>query len=1556
VPWDHGDEERRDLDSDESGESEEDAAATNSRAREALIGAVTSEHGTQEYIDPCSGKMGTGEPNYGLGDFHGETGRICCPACKQQDSKEFDRFRPLRLGAPFYLAVGIPAILEQLEAENKDQPAGGRRMLTFSDSRQGSARFAARLHLESERNSVRAFIYHKIWSEVRRPDAAKLAILEAELDVLRTLPSSVGRSLVDAKEKEIAVERDQSGAAIEWGKLVDGLAKSDQVRWMVESQRFQYAPAALDAATLAKMLVLREFIRRPRRQNSLETMGLVSLEYPNLKNVHTPPPVWRQRGRTLAEWHTFLGIALDFFVRAYTALDVPREMHRWLGAKISFTHVVAPDERRVQNRRVPWPKLDGFGRPSRLAWYLLNVLGLADDEGHRSDVNSLLRDAFRQLSEAHVFDRTAEGMRLDLLKQAAARTITDAWICPITRRVLDKVLLDPTKRAVSPYLTGPMHDWFACESVRMPFLTTPFGRRANGEPVSVVDAQALLESDDAVVQARRKGVWSEFSDRIAVRPSTLYLETGEHSAQQSKSALDKLEKGFKAGNVNVLSCSTTMEMGVDIGGLSAVAMNNAPPGPANYLQRAGRAGRRGVPQAAVLTLCAATPHGDAVFENPRWPFTTPIHVPEVSLRSEPIVRRHAASLLLAAFPGLGAATMLDLECRAFFVAPEGAPSISERFIAWLTETMPGTPDVRRGLRLLTAKTVLAVDESELDALRLGTRIAEELGAIAEQWRIEYEGLREEVRAAGADPDVPARKEPVVVLALRRQLDRLEGEYLLRTLASRSFLPSYGFPLGVVPFVNTTAEELQYEKKMKAQRPREDGPSHRRGYPSRPVQQAIQEYAPGASVVLNGMSYEVGGLTLNWKVPATDGEAKETQALKVAWRCKHCGQIDVTRVEPARCPRCSHDEFGIHKFIEPAGFAVDIRAAPTNDLAARLFVPREAPYVSVDGPWRSLPNPAVGHVRQDVEGKVVFLSRGAARKGYSLCLRCGRADEDSDVLVGHRRLRGGKDDGQLTVECPANDQPFSIVHKIALGGSVQTDVLEILLRDPATGLPLTDETVATTLAVALRQVATQFLGIDTREVSWAVSRALSPEGRQGSSIVLYDAASGGAGYVTSLGDALPRLLRDAAQLLSCSGRNCDRFCHGCLLAFDTQEFVEHLDRKQALELLTPAFLDAADLPAARRVFGEETRAESREISSALVTEVGRAGAKEVRLYTAGPAADWLLSEWALDRLVLRLASSGILVTLVVPQDVLDDMAWDEIAGLKARTAAVGVAIAAGPRGGVRIGNAWMLAEVGSEARSVRWAVASQDRLIPSGSWGIPAADDGPCVALISESPLSPLGLRLAAPSELEKQRPGTYREFGFERQLNGPFADIGKAFWKALADAFPEISHRLDGEIPLREVRYADRYVRSPLNAGIVYVVIDHLKELSGGLVASTQVEIVTTEASAEYQKRPVHSDWSSPDDQRKVLEQLFSSFERSVIRVVERGEMEHFRELVLEWADGKRCAIRLDSGLTFLKTCSRYEWNFRASPETQARELRRLRVLVAQEGSTTVPVYIAGPG
>ncbi len=134
----------------------------------------------------------------------------------------------------------------------------------------------------------------------------------------------------------------------------------------------------------------------------------------------------------------------------------------------------------------------------------------------------------------------------------------------------------------------------------MPTLPLRHWHLPGGSDMAREERLNWLETEPQVKQARAEGLWSTRSDRLALKDGWYRLE--EHSAQRTPAQNQYNEKLFKDGKVNVLNCSTTMEMGVDIGGMSLVAMNNVPPAPANYLQRAGRAGRRGETASAAITL------------------------------------------------------------------------------------------------------------------------------------------------------------------------------------------------------------------------------------------------------------------------------------------------------------------------------------------------------------------------------------------------------------------------------------------------------------------------------------------------------------------------------------------------------------------------------------------------------------------------------------------------------------------------------------------------------------------------------------------------------------------------------------------------------------------------------------------------------------------------------------------------------------------------------------------------------------------------------------------
>ena len=108
------------------------------------------------------------------------------------------------------------------------------------------------------------------------------------------------------------------------------------------------------------------------------------------------------------------------------------------------------------------------------------------------------------------------------------------------------------------------------------------------------------------------------------------------------------ERDFRSGELPVLYCSPTMELGVDIADLNVVNLRNVPPTPANYAQRSGRAGR-GAQPALVVTYCSAgSPHDQWFFRRPELMVSGQVRPPRVDLANEDLLRAHVHAIWLAA--------------------------------------------------------------------------------------------------------------------------------------------------------------------------------------------------------------------------------------------------------------------------------------------------------------------------------------------------------------------------------------------------------------------------------------------------------------------------------------------------------------------------------------------------------------------------------------------------------------------------------------------------------------------------------------------------------------------------------------------------------------------------------------------------------------------------------------------------------------------------------------------------------------------------------------------
>ena len=388
------------------------------------------------------------------------------------------------------------------------------------------------------------------------------------------------------------------------------------------------------------MLLMREFNSRPKRQDNLETLGLISIQYPALQEIKKTPKEWQNFKLSLDEWLDFLKLCLDFYVRN-GFIAIPDDWLNWMGARIFSGKILAPDSKE-KGRKFP---LVRKGRNHRLIRLLAHTLDLdLNDKSDQDKINQIMLSAWKALTQqSNILTSVLGSINYQMKPEKMAFScIQEAWVCPITHR-----LLDTPFKGITPYLPYEVSDKkISCEKVNIPVL--PFEQDFSADTQLKLNfIRQWITEQPEITKLRKQNLWTDLSDRIL--EGGVFYRTAEHSAQQPAKRLKKFEAQFKAEKLNVLSCSTTMEMGVDIGGISAVAMNNVPPHPANYLQRSGRAGRRQETRALAFTICKDNPHERSVFENPLWPFITQIKAPYITLNSERIVQRHINSLLFGYF-------------------------------------------------------------------------------------------------------------------------------------------------------------------------------------------------------------------------------------------------------------------------------------------------------------------------------------------------------------------------------------------------------------------------------------------------------------------------------------------------------------------------------------------------------------------------------------------------------------------------------------------------------------------------------------------------------------------------------------------------------------------------------------------------------------------------------------------------------------------------------------------------------------------------------------------
>ncbi|KAA0919250.1 DEAD/DEAH box helicase [Dietzia sp. ANT_WB102] len=597
------------------------------------------------------------------------------------------------------------------------------------------------------------------------------------------------------------------------------------------------------------------------------------------------------------------------------------------------------------------------------------------------------------------------------------------------------------------------------------------------------------------------------------------LSAKEHTAQWTAEQALEVQNDFIRGNLNVLSCSTTFELGVDVGDLQAVVLRNMPPKTANYVQRAGRAGRRTDSAAFVTTYAQRRSRDLSRFQDPTDMISGIMRVPWVPISNERIARRHIHSIVFAEF------------FRHMFVER----GIEFRTIADLFCAENPAQEMWREIRLFLDPVPQAIADSV--ARSVPVQLHDELGVadntwvaplldlldqIADEIRVERHQLTELRESAVGE------KQYRFADLLDRTLRTVESRQTLAVLAQRNVLPKYGFPVDTVGLRTNHSPD----------------PAGQKLELDRDLSLAILDYAPGNQVVA------AGKLWTSRAVAKRPGKAFERNDYRV---CKYCSAfqagLDLSNAAP-NCEVCGN-EFranNLRKFIIPEwGFIAD----PEPDSVGSAPPKRRTVGSShVEDPGHSrfivelVGGTATTTVTAGVRAKMVVLSEGIGG-GFRICTTCGWGrPQDQDRSTSHTNPLSGSD-------CRGS---FDLV---SLGHRYQTDSAEIVAR----GLIDAGHDAMLSLMYALLEGASEGLEISRDDIDATLSWSKGVR-----SIVLYDTVPAGAGAAKSITENITQVMDEAHRRVSACDCGIETSCFGCLRnAFNDRDH-EVLSRQDALRLL------------------------------------------------------------------------------------------------------------------------------------------------------------------------------------------------------------------------------------------------------------------------------------------------------------------------------------------------------------------------------------------------------
>jgi very-short-patch-repair endonuclease len=683
--------------------------------------------------------------------------------------------------------------------------------------------------------------------------------------------------------------------------------------------------------------------------------------------------------------------------------------------------------------------------------------------------------------------------------------------------------------------------------------------------VRPIDRTRLLEAGEIPPEVNRYFVecYRSFVDLKCL------LEAREHTAQVASEDREKREERFRSGELPLLFCSPTMELGVDIAQLNLVNLRNVPPTPANYAQRSGRAGRGGQP-ALVYTYCAGrSPHDQFYFREPSRMVSGAVTPPRLDIRNRDLLRSHIHAIWMeVAKPDLGKTltTVLDLSpTDGKFLLP-----VKETLTRELKNPVFRAAALAKATQLVTGLRNELKDATwfhENWTKEVLDQVERAFDTSCDRWRSLYRSavrqreLHHKIIGDHSRPEVERAHSRRLRAQAESQIKLLteaegiyEGDfYSYRYFASEGFLPGYNFP------------RLPLSAYVPGRRQRKG----RDEFVSRPRFLAISEFGPRALIYHEGARYRVYKVNLDFG--SEDIEATHDLTTATMKRCEQCGYAHLEQGNNLAeiCVRC--------------GSALDGSARIDNLVQLQNVSLRLAQRITCDEEERqrfgykivtSYCFPEIGG-RYDRKDADVYC--GATR---AMSLSYGDSTDLYRLNLGWLNQRDNQPPGfLLDLErgyWSRNQADDDDTDDATTDGHLQRVVPYV--RDTKNALIIRFEPVRpgpemASLQAAFKAAIQQYFQLEPRELS----AEPMPSRQDRREILFYEASEGGAGVLRQLAEdaaVLPQLARRALEishfdpdtLQDKGAQTCGKACYECLLDYGNQPDHKDLDRFLIRDLL------------------------------------------------------------------------------------------------------------------------------------------------------------------------------------------------------------------------------------------------------------------------------------------------------------------------------------------------------------------------------------------------------